>query len=109
MRHVHRPPAAELLADGTTVEIRPLGPQDHQAVLDLHADGMSEESRRLRFFVVSRNAPRQTADRLCGPPGSGLLTLGAWVGEELVGEADCVLLDDLPETAELALAVVAGF
>ncbi len=43
-------------ADGTTVEPRPLGPEDHRAVLDLHAAGMSEESRRMRFFGVSRSA-----------------------------------------------------
>ncbi|MEU9044663.1 MULTISPECIES: GNAT family N-acetyltransferase [unclassified Kitasatospora] len=97
--------AEALLADGTTVELRPLGPVDHQAVLDLHTTGMSEESRRMRFFGVSRNAPGQAADRLSGPPRTGLLACGAWVGEELVGEADCELLDEPPATAELALAV----
>ncbi|MFJ9841286.1 GNAT family N-acetyltransferase [Kitasatospora sp. NPDC101155] len=107
MSTVHPPytTVEALLADGTTVELRPLGPDDHRAVLDLHTEGMSEESRRLRFFGVSRNAPQQAADRLCGPPRTGLLALGAWAGEELVGEADCELLDDPPETAELALAV----
>ncbi|MFJ2805883.1 GNAT family N-acetyltransferase [Kitasatospora sp. NPDC087271] len=103
--HPPRSTAEALLADGTTVGIRPLGPRDHQAVLDLHTTGMSEESRRMRFFGVSRNAPGQAADRLCGPPRPGLLALGAWMGEELLGEADCEPLDDPPETAELALAV----
>ncbi|MFJ9608406.1 GNAT family N-acetyltransferase [Kitasatospora sp. NPDC101176] len=97
--------AEALLADGTTVEIRPLGPDDHRAVLGLHTAGMSEESRRMRFFGVSRNAPEQAADRLCGPPRSGLLGFGAWAGEELVGEADCEVLDEPSETAELALVV----
>ncbi|MQS17128.1 GNAT family N-acetyltransferase [Streptomyces kaniharaensis] len=107
MSTVHPPQttAEALLADGTTIGIRPLGPQDHQAVLDLHTEGMSEASRRMRFFGVSRNAPGQAADRLCGPPRTGLLALGAWAGEELVGEADCERLEDPPETAELALAV----
>ncbi|MEV7186389.1 bifunctional GNAT family N-acetyltransferase/acetate--CoA ligase family protein [Kitasatospora sp. NPDC093102] len=103
-----RPPLATaeaLLADGTTMQLRPLGPDDHRAVLDLHAAGMSEESRRMRFFGLSRNAPQQAADRLCGPPRTGLLALGAWAGEELIGEADCELLDEPPETAELALSV----
>ncbi|MGA5823799.1 GNAT family N-acetyltransferase [Kitasatospora sp. NPDC094028] len=103
--HPPRSTAEALLADGTTVVIRSLGPADRQAVLDLHTAGMSEQSRRMRFFGVSRNAPRQAADRLCGPSHPGLLALGAWAGEELVGEADCELLDDPPETAELALAV----
>ncbi|MFI8454710.1 GNAT family N-acetyltransferase [Kitasatospora sp. NPDC085464] len=97
--------AEALLADGTTVELRPLGPDDHRAVLDLHAAGMSEESRRMRFFGVSRNAPAQAADRLCGPSRTGVLALGAWAGDELVGEADCELLDEPSRTAELALAV----
>ncbi|MBO1414509.1 bifunctional GNAT family N-acetyltransferase/acetate--CoA ligase family protein [Streptomyces sp. FH025] len=97
--------AEALLSDGTTVVLRPLGPQDHRAVLDLHTEGLSEESRRMRFFGASRNAPRQAADRLCGQGTTGLLALGAWVGEELVGEVDCEPLDDPPETAELALAV----
>ncbi|MEU4298964.1 bifunctional acetate--CoA ligase family protein/GNAT family N-acetyltransferase [Kitasatospora aureofaciens] len=106
MSTVHPPHTTTeaLLADGTTVELRPLGPDDHQAVLGLHAEGMSEESRRMRFFGVSRNAPAQAADRLC-TPRPGLLALGAWVGEALIGEADCELLDEPPETAELALSV----
>ncbi|MFJ8625077.1 GNAT family N-acetyltransferase [Kitasatospora sp. NPDC093550] len=99
-----RTSAEALLADGTTIELRPLGPDDHRAVLDLHAEGMSEESRRLRFFGVSRNAPAQTADRLCAPR-PGLLALGAWAGDQLVGEADCEPADDAPQSAELALAV----
>ncbi|MBP0454818.1 GNAT family N-acetyltransferase [Kitasatospora sp. RG8] len=103
--HFHRTTAEALLADGTTVVIRPLGPQDREAVLDLHANRMSDESRRLRFFGVSRNAPRLAADRLCGEPGERLLSLGAWAGEELIGEADCEIPEDRPQTGELALVV----
>ncbi|MER5352141.1 GNAT family N-acetyltransferase [Kitasatospora sp. NPDC002551] len=94
-----------LLTDGATVEIRPVTAADRRAVLDLHTTGMSEESRRLRFFGASRTAPRLAADRLCGPHGPGLLALGAWAGGALVGEADCELLDEPPGTAELALVV----
>ncbi|MFJ3788379.1 GNAT family N-acetyltransferase [Kitasatospora sp. NPDC090091] len=103
--HLRRGTAEALLADGTTVTLGPLGPQDREAVLALHTDRMSEESRRLRFFGVSRTAPLLAADRLCGEPRSGLLSLGAWVGDELIGEADCEIPEDRPETAELALAV----
>ncbi|WP_457030747.1 GNAT family N-acetyltransferase, partial [Kitasatospora sp. P5_F3] len=102
----HPPPAAEaLLADGTTALIRPLGPEDHDAVLDLHATRMSEASRRMRFFGASRRSPELAADRLCGPPRPGLLALGAWVGGELVGEADYETGVAHVDTAELALAV----
>ncbi|MFE0464374.1 GNAT family N-acetyltransferase [Kitasatospora sp. NPDC058965] len=107
MTIAHQPSqaVAALLADGTTAVIRPLGAADHRAVLALHADRMSEESRRLRFFGHSRRAPWLTADRLCAGPRDGLLALGAWVGGELIGEADCERLDDRPDHAELALAV----
>ncbi|MGW7580500.1 hypothetical protein ACWGKU_07015 [Kitasatospora sp. NPDC054768] len=70
-----RPPLATaeaLLADGTTVELRPLGPDDHRAVLDLHAAGMAEESRRMRFFGVSRNAPGRPPPWRRARPGGTL-------------------------------------
>ncbi|WP_431682381.1 GNAT family N-acetyltransferase [Kitasatospora sp. KL5] len=102
----HQPPAAEaLLADGTTTAIRPIEARDHAAVLDLHAVRMSEESRRLRFFGASRRAPLLAAERLCAPPRPGFLALGAWVGGELVGEADYETAPDRPGTAEIAVAV----
>ncbi|MGW6914213.1 bifunctional acetate--CoA ligase family protein/GNAT family N-acetyltransferase [Kitasatospora sp. NPDC054939] len=102
----HPPPAVEaLLADGSTAVIRPLGADDHPAVLDLHMAGMSDESRRMRFLGVSRRAPSLAADRLCGPPRPGFLALGAWVGAELVGEADYEVEPDRVDTAELAMAV----
>ncbi|MEU9126903.1 GNAT family N-acetyltransferase [Kitasatospora sp. NPDC048540] len=100
------PSAAEaLLADGTTAIIRPLGPEDRAAALDLHAVRMSEASRRMRFLGVSRLAPRLAADRLCGPPRPGFLALGAWAGDELVGEADYEAEAGHEDTAELALSV----
>ncbi|GAA2244337.1 MULTISPECIES: bifunctional acetate--CoA ligase family protein/GNAT family N-acetyltransferase [Kitasatospora] len=102
----HPPRSVEaLLADGTTVSIRPLGPSDHAAVLGLHAERMSDDSRRLRFFGASRRAPQLAAERLSGPPRPELLALGAWAGGELVGEADCETVPGHPEAAELALAV----
>ncbi|WP_405009787.1 GNAT family N-acetyltransferase [Kitasatospora sp. NBC_01539] len=100
------PSAAEvLLADGTTAFIRPLGPRDRAAALDLHEVRMSEASRRMRFFGVSRTAPQIAADRLCGPPRPGFLALGAWAGGELIGEADYEAGAGREDTAELALSV----
>ncbi|MEU9044643.1 MULTISPECIES: GNAT family N-acetyltransferase [unclassified Kitasatospora] len=102
----HRPSTVEaLLSDGTTVAIRPIGPPDHQAVLDLHATRMSEESRRLRFFGASRRAPQLAADRLCGPSEAGVRALGVWVGGDLVGEADYERVEERPDTGELAITV----
>ncbi|GAA2796306.1 bifunctional GNAT family N-acetyltransferase/acetate--CoA ligase family protein [Kitasatospora paracochleata] len=102
----HQPSGSEaLLADGTTVTIRRITPADRPAVLALHADRMSDESRRLRFFGASRRAPGLAADRLCAEPRPGLCALGAWAADDLVGEADYEVLDDHPQSAELALAV----
>ncbi|WP_042365673.1 bifunctional acetate--CoA ligase family protein/GNAT family N-acetyltransferase [Streptacidiphilus neutrinimicus] len=103
-----RPRNAEvLLADGTVVTIRPLRPEDHDAVLDLHARRMSAENQRLRFFGVSRRAPEQTADRLCAPPRSGFVALGAFepCTGQLVGVAEYEAEAETPARAEMAAAV----
>ncbi|MFJ8441274.1 GNAT family N-acetyltransferase [Kitasatospora griseola] len=94
-----------LLTDGSTVAIRPLVPADRPQVLALHAERMSEASRRLRFLGSSRRAPELTADRLCGPPRSELYALGAWAEGVLVGEADFETAAERPDAAELAVAV----
>ena len=44
-----------LLADGTTVEIRPAGPGDFDAVKAMHA-AMSPDNTYMRFFNISRLA-----------------------------------------------------
>ena len=63
-----------LLADGTTITIRPAGPGDYEAVKQLHED-MSPDNLYLRFFSMSRLAAEQEA-RACRPrrpwvPGPG--------------------------------------
>ncbi|MFE1318668.1 GNAT family N-acetyltransferase [Kitasatospora phosalacinea] len=101
-----RQPGEEaLLADGSTVSIRPVLPADRPQVLALHAERMSEASRRLRFLGTSRRAPELTADRLCGPLRPERCALGAWAAGVLVGEADFEAAAERPDTAELALAV----
>lgn len=89
-----------LLADGSTVEIRPARPQDRDEVLRMHRE-MSPGATRLRFFAVNggtatelladhaarlapltdrdahslltapRSAPRLPGRRARGPGGSG--------------------------------------
>lgn len=44
-----RPPVHALLADGSTVCIRPVRPGDHEQIEGLYEE-MSPENRRLRFF-----------------------------------------------------------
>ena len=44
-----------LLADGSTVEVRPAGPGDFDAVRAMHA-AMSPDNLYLRFFNLSKHA-----------------------------------------------------
>ena len=49
-----------LLADGTTITIRPARPGDYTAVRQLH-EAMSPANQYLRFFSLSRLAAEQEA------------------------------------------------
>ncbi|GGZ19483.1 bifunctional acetate--CoA ligase family protein/GNAT family N-acetyltransferase [Streptomyces poonensis] len=82
-----RPPVHALLADGTTVCIRPVRPDDHQRLQDLY-EGMSPENLRLRFFAVSRRSAAMAADRACGPKRPGYRALLAETRDRVVGLAE---------------------
>ena len=56
-----------LLADGTTVEIRPAGPDDAGAVTRFH-EAMSEDNLYLRFFSMSKRAAGRRAAPPARPP-----------------------------------------
>jgi acyl-CoA synthetase (NDP forming)/GNAT superfamily N-acetyltransferase len=95
-----------LLADGTTLTIRPADPGDVKAVRQLH-EAMSPNNLYFRFFSTSRAAPEREARRVCreaGPDHGALLGL---LGDELVGVASYEAATD-PQTAEIALAVADG-
>ncbi|MGV4928125.1 GNAT family N-acetyltransferase (plasmid) [Streptomyces sp. BHT-5-2] len=96
-----------LLADGSTVRLRPACPADRPQVLRLY-DEMSVDSLRNRFFMVSRRSGERAADRLCTPGGRGHRTLVALHGDRLIGVAEYETGDD-PATAEIALAVADDF
>ena len=103
-----------LLADGTTITIRPAGPGDFEAVKQLH-EAMSPDNLYLRFFSMSRQAAEQEARRVCreekpgqGQPDHGQSDHGAllgFLGDELVGLASYEPAPDNPESAEVAFAV----
>ncbi|XUL91714.1 GNAT family N-acetyltransferase [Streptomyces galilaeus] len=66
---LNRPTVHALLADGTTVCIRPVEARDHDQLQGLYEE-MSPENLRLRFFGVSRRSAEMAADRACRPhPG----------------------------------------
>jgi len=56
-----------LLADGTTVEIRPATPDDFDAVKAMH-EAMSNDNTYMRFFNISRGAAEAEARRICLAP-----------------------------------------
>ena len=89
-----------LLADGTTIEIRPAGPADLQAVQRFH-EAMSPDNLYLRFFSMSKRAAEQEARRVCRPPGPDHAALLAWLEDRVAGVAS------YEPTAEHGIAEVA--
>jgi acyl-CoA synthetase (NDP forming)/GNAT superfamily N-acetyltransferase len=106
-----------LLADGTTITIRPAGAGDYEAVKQLH-EAMSPDHLYLRFFSMSRRAAEQEARRVSrgdgsphGTPDRGTPDHGAllgFLGDELVGVASYEPAPGDPESAEVAFAVADG-
>ena len=99
-----RPQVYALLADGTTVEIRPAVPADFDAVKAMH-EAMSPDNSYLRFFNVSRLSAEREAGRICRNPAPGSAALLAVANGEVVGVASYVPLREDPITAEVAFAV----
>ena len=91
-----------LLADGTTITIRPAGAGDYEAVKQLH-EAMSPDNLYMRFFSTSRAAAEQEARRLCREDRPARALLG-FLGDELVGLASYEP-EAGGETAEVAMAV----
>jgi acyl-CoA synthetase (NDP forming)/RimJ/RimL family protein N-acetyltransferase len=92
-----------LLTDGSTVEIRPAGPQDSGAVREMHA-ALSPENAYLRFFSLSPVNAEREAQRVCREPGPDHTALLAWLGDDLVGVASYEVMPK-PGQAEIAFAV----
>ncbi|MGO8884616.1 MAG: GNAT family N-acetyltransferase [Streptosporangiaceae bacterium] len=92
-----------LLADGSTVEIRPALPGDAPAVQEMHA-AMSPDNIYLRFFSVSPRAAEREAKRVCRDPDSDHAALLAWQDDRLVGVASYEPAGQ-PGVAEIAFAV----
>ena len=93
-----------LLADGTTVEIRPATPDDFDAVKAMH-EAMSPDNTYMRFFNISRMVAEVEARRICRHPTPGTVALLALVGGEVAGCASYSDLGSQPGSAEVAFAV----
>ena len=91
-----------LLADGTTVEIRPAAPADFDAVKEMHV-AMSPDNSYLRFFNFSRLSAEREAERMCREVKPGRVALLALADGQLAG---CGSYDEEPGgKAEVAFAV----
>ncbi len=96
-----------LLADGTTLTIRPAGPGDYQAVKRLH-ETMSPDNLYFRFFSMSEVSAEREARRICLDDRPGRVALlGLLDEDQLVGVASYELSPGAA-TAEIALAVADG-
>ena len=100
-----------LLADGSTMTIRPARAGDYQAVRHLH-EVMSPDNLYLRFFSMNRQAAEQEARRVSREDGPGHGALLGFLGDELVGVASYESAPERgtaePESAEVAFAVADG-
>jgi acyl-CoA synthetase (NDP forming)/GNAT superfamily N-acetyltransferase len=92
-----------VLADGQVGLLRPLGPDDQDAVLRLH-ESLDERDRYFRFFGP---LPPRVNDLVLGmtaPVDVRHASMGAFLHEELIGVAHYEVLAE-PTEAEVALAV----
>ncbi|CAM5293365.1 hypothetical protein SALBM217S_06785 [Streptomyces griseoloalbus] len=104
-----RLPVHALLADGTTVCIRPVRPGDHEQIQGLYEE-MSPENLRLRFFSPYRGSARLSADRVCGPVGPGCRALLAETQGRVVGvwPNPCTRANSVPSASTCAATSRSG-
>ncbi|MFF9000480.1 GNAT family N-acetyltransferase [Streptomyces achromogenes] len=102
----NRPPVHALLADGTTVCIRPVSPADHDQVQGLYEE-MSPENLRLRFFSLSPRSAGRAADRACARAHPGYRALLAETHGQVIGIAEYDTAGAADE-AEISIAVCDG-
>jgi len=97
------PRAADvLLADGRIASIRPMVGSDRGGLTALH-DEVGDDSLRLRFFALNREAAHRYVDHLTSHSGDTTATLVATVGGRIVAVATAERV--APGEAEVALLV----
>ncbi|MFF4804320.1 GNAT family N-acetyltransferase [Streptomyces sp. NPDC001351] len=100
------PPVHALLADGTTVCIRPVAAADHDQLQGLYEE-MSSENLRLRFFGLSPRSAEMAADRACAAPHRGYRALLAERMGQVIGLAEYDT-GGLGTEADMSIAVADG-
>jgi RimJ/RimL family protein N-acetyltransferase len=108
---MEKPAVVHHLRDGTPVRLRLIGPAD-RARLAAGFEKLSRESRYWRFFTAMPRLPERMLDRLVATDGWKHVAIGAEVASEDpataegLGVARFIRLDDAPDVAEVAVAVV---
>jgi acyl-CoA synthetase (NDP forming)/GNAT superfamily N-acetyltransferase len=92
-----------LLADGTTIEIRPATPGDLTMVRLMH-EAMSPGNAYLRFFGLSKLSAEHEAARVCRTPAPDHMALLGFKGRDLVGVATYEITSQA-SAAEITFAV----
>ncbi|HEY2428042.1 MAG TPA: GNAT family N-acetyltransferase, partial [Acidimicrobiales bacterium] len=93
-----------VLADGGTVHIRPIRPDDGPRIVALH-ERLSRESRYLRFFSPMPRLSPSLLERFVNVDYVDRMALVAVLGDDIVGVARYDTLDDDPSSAEVAFTV----
>src|SRR6478752_3291140 len=91
-----------ICADGGIVHLRPVVPEDADALRDLH-QGVSDYSLYMRFFGLSRSAAITYVTRLVAVANPEHQAMSAWIGDRLIGVAAFERTG--VDTAEVALLV----
>ncbi len=94
-----------LLADGRIASIRPVVDQDRDGLLALH-DEAGDDSLRLRFFSLNREAAHRYVDRLIQGADSSVATLVATAFGRIVAVATAERTET--DAAEVAFLVAEG-
>ena len=94
-----------VLADGTEVELRPVGPDD-KPLLEQGMAMLSPASRRLRFMSPIENLSRSQLAYLTEIDHMSHLAWGVMVADQPVAVGRIVRLTGSPEVAEIAITVV---
>ncbi len=97
-----------VLAEGTTVSLRLVRPDDKPRLSEILA-GMSLHSRVMRFFIPRRHLNESELRQLTELDGVDHLALLALLGDESIGVARFVRLAPGSRVAEPALAIVDRF
>jgi len=91
-----------ILTDGGTVHVRPIRPEDAEALVDFH-ELLSPETRYLRFFSAKRHLTEADVERFTRVDYRDRFALVAVLGDKLIGVGR---YDRVPGTTEAEVAFV---